>query len=97
MSDLDVLFNFGGLTNAITQVVQLSATDLTLTNDFDLLNVGRMDGESLFHADAIRNATDGEGLLDAAVLLSNNGTLEDLDTLTRAFLDAVVNLDGVRC
>ena len=34
-------------------------------------------------------------LLDAAVLLSNNGTLENLDTLTRAFLDAVVNLDGV--
>ena len=29
------------------------------------------------------------------MLLGNNGTLEDLDALTRAFLDAVVNLDSV--
>ena len=54
-----------------------------------------MDGENLLNADAVGNTTDSDGLLDAAVLLGNDGTLEDLDTLTRAFLNLHVDTDGV--
>ena len=54
-----------------------------------------MDGEGLFDADTVGHTANGKGLLDAAMLLGNDSTLEDLDTLTGAFLDAVVNLDGV--
>ncbi len=54
-----------------------------------------MDGEHLLNADTVGNAADGEGLLDAAVLLSNDGTLENLDTLAVAFLNLQVDTDGV--
>ena len=54
-----------------------------------------MNRENLLHTHAIGQATDGDGFLDAAVLLSNDGTLKDLDTLTGAFLDLDVYLDGI--
>ena len=54
-----------------------------------------MNGENLLHADAVGQAADGDGLLDAAVLLGNDGALKDLDTLTGAFLDLDVYPDGV--
>ena len=54
-----------------------------------------MQGEHLLHADAVRNTADGEGLLDAAMLLCNDGTLEHLDTLAVAFLYLQVDADSV--
>ena len=54
-----------------------------------------MDGEHLLHAHAVGDAADGDGLPDAAVLLGDDGALEDLDTLTGAFLDLHVHTDGV--
>ena len=54
-----------------------------------------MDGEGLFHADAIGDPADGDRLLDAAVLLGEDGALKDLDTLAGAFLDLGVDTDGV--
>jgi hypothetical protein len=56
---------------------------------------GRVDRENLLNADAVGKTTNSDGLLDAAVLLCNDGTLEDLDTLTRAFLNLHVDTDGV--
>ena len=54
-----------------------------------------MYGENLLHAHAIGQAADSDGFLDAAVLLGNDGALEDLDTLTGAFLDLDVYLNGI--
>ena len=54
-----------------------------------------MQGEDLLHAHAVGDTADGDGLLDAAVLLRNDGTLEDLDTLAGALLDLDMHLDGV--
>jgi len=54
-----------------------------------------VEGEHLLHTDAVGDTTDGEGLLDAAVLLGDDGALEDLDTLAVAFLDLQVDPDGV--
>ena len=56
---------------------------------------GRVDGENLLHTDAIGDAANGDGLLNAAVLLGDDGALEDLDTLAGAFLDLHVNADGI--
>ena len=54
-----------------------------------------MDGEHLLHTDAVGHAADGEGLLQTAVLLGDDGALKDLDTLAVAFLDAIMHLDVV--
>ena len=54
-----------------------------------------MNGEHLLHADTVGQAADGDGLLDTAVLLGDDSALEDLDTLTGAFLDLHVYADGV--
>ena len=54
-----------------------------------------MNGEHLLHAHAVGDTTDGEGLLDAAVLLGNDGTLEHLNTLTGSFLDLHVDTDSI--
>ena len=54
-----------------------------------------MHGEYLFHAHAIGDTADGEGFVDAAVLLGDDSAFEDLDTLFCAFLDLDVDADGV--
>ena len=54
-----------------------------------------MDGESLFHADAVGHAANGNGLLDAAMLSRDDGALKDLDSFAGTFLDLGVDLNGV--
>ena len=54
-----------------------------------------MQRENLLDADAIGQTADGDGLLDATVLLGDHNALEDLDTLAGAFLDLDVDADGV--
>jgi len=92
---LDLLLNLGCLTNAIANVVKLSTSNLTDTNDVDLLHIGRVDGERLLHAATVRNSSDGKGLGDAAAVLGDYGSFEHLDSLTRTLLDLVVNTNGV--
>ncbi len=45
-----------------------------------------MDGEHLLNADAVRNTADGDGFLNAAMLLGNDGALENLNSLAGTFL-----------
>jgi hypothetical protein len=52
-------------------------------------------GEDLLTANAVGNTTNGDGLADAAALASDDDTLENLDSLTRTFLDADVNANSV--
>ena len=54
-----------------------------------------MQREHLLHADAVRYAADGDRLLNAAMLLGDDGTLIDLDALTGTFLDLDMHLHGV--
>ena len=68
------------LANTATQVVQLCTTHLALADGFHLNHVGGMHGEYLFHAHAIGDTADGEGFVDAAVLLGDDSAFEDLDT-----------------
>ena len=93
--ELLLLLDLGILTDLVTQVVQLSASDLTVADDVDLNNVGRVDREDLLHTAAVGDTSDGEGLGDAAAVLGDNGTLKHLNSLTRTLNDLVVDADGV--
>jgi hypothetical protein len=84
---LHALFDLRGLAKAVTQVVQLGPADLAAADCLDLDDVGSVQGEHLLAAYAVAQAADGEALFDAAVLLRNDGALENLDSLAGAFLD----------
>ena len=92
---LNSLLDLCSLAEAIAQVVQLCTANLALADSLDHCNVGRMQGENLLAADAVRNTTNGDGLSDTAVLTGDDGAFENLNTLARAFLDAYMNADGV--
>ena len=92
---LDLLLDLSGLAHAITQVVQLSTTNLALADGFDHSYVGRMQGEDLLAANAVGDAADSDGLADAAMLAGNDNAFKHLDTLTSAFLDANVHTNSV--
>ena len=91
----NIALDLGSLARTTTQVEQLCAADLALADNGNFLNKGAVDGEDTLNADTVGNAANGKGLCNAAVLLSNDGTLESLDTLTLAFLDANVNANGI--
>ncbi len=58
-----------------------------MLGDFDLVDLGRVDRESLFDADAGSDPAHGERLADAAALLFQDKSFKDLNPFARAFLD----------
>ena len=54
-----------------------------------------MNRENTFHAYAVGNAADGEGLGNSGAVLCNDGSLENLNSLSVALFDVDVNLNGV--
>ena len=92
---LDLFLNLGRLTNSVTQIVELCTSDLTLTDNVNLLYVGGVDREGLFYATAVRNTSYRERLGDSAAMLSDNGSFEHLDSLASTLLDLVVNTNRV--
>ena len=92
---LNLFLNLGSLTNSAAQVVQLCTSNLTVTYSLNLNYVGRVDGESLFNAAAVRNSSYSESSGDACTVLSDNSTLEKLDSLSGTLFDLVVNTYGV--
>ena len=70
---LDLLLNLSRLADSTSEIVELRTTNLTLAEYFNLLNVGRMDGEGLLNTYAVRNTSYSKGLGDSAAVLSDNG------------------------
>ena len=66
-----------------------------MADNLELCNVRGMYREGLLNADTVRDTSDGNGLVDAAMLHSDNGTLEDLNSFAVTFLDLSVYLDGI--
>ena len=91
----DVFLNLGSLTNSASEVVELSTSNLTLTDNVNSHNVGRMNGESLFNAATVSNSSYGEGSGNAALVLSDNGALVHLNSFSCTLYDLVVNANGV--
>ena len=82
-----LFLDLGALAHAAAQIVQLCTSDLTDADDFHLLHVRRMDRERLFNADAVGNSAYREGFGDSAAVLTDYGTLEQLDSLAVALFD----------
>ena len=89
-----MLFNLSRFADSVTQIVQFSAANLTFAYNFNLVDNGRVDGESSFNAYTVGNSSDSYGLGNAAVLLRDNGAFEYLNSLSVSFFDFNVNLNG---
>ena len=92
---LQALLDLCLLTNAITQVVELGSANLTSADSGNGDDGRRMYGKYLLAADTVGNTANGNGLVDTAVLLGNDGAFESLGTLTVAFLNENLNADSV--
>ena len=57
-----------GLTNAITKVVELSATSIATADDFELSDQRRVDRPSLLDTDFTNHATHSDVLVDSTTL-----------------------------
>lgn len=84
-----------GLTNAITQVVQLGTPSITTTNHFKLRDQRRMDRPSLLDTNFPNHATHGDVLVDATTLSANQSPLINLDALFVTFDNTKMDIDGV--
>ena len=92
---VETLFDTGGLTNAIAQIVQLGATDFTATDDFDVGNTGGVQQENPLYAYPLEGATDGDGLVDTTVAHSDDGAFVGLNPLFTALLDHDADANGI--
>ena len=91
----DHFLNLGSLADTAAEVVELSASNLTLADNVNINYVGGVEREGLLNAATIGNTSNGKGLRDSAAMLCNNGTLEHLNSFACAFLNLVVNTNGV--
>ena len=92
---LNKLLDLSGLTNSLAEIVQLSAANLTASNDLYLLNYRGVYRENSFDTAAMSNTTNSKCLVNAAMLLSDNSTLEDLNPRFVSLSDPDVYLNGI--
>src|SRR5258708_31200737 len=86
----------GRLAAEVTHIVKLGAANFTVAQHFDLFDARAAHQEGTLDADAVAGrAAHREVLMLTALALADNGSLEDLDTLTVAFHDTHVNTHGV--
>ena len=63
----DFFFNLCGLTNAITQIVKLRTAYTAASDEFNFLNMGRMNRKNPFNSHAVSNAANSKSLIDTSV------------------------------
>lgn len=88
-------FDFGSFSDSAAQIVKFCASDFTGTHDVNFDYVRRVNRESFFHADTVRQSSDGKGLGDSAAVLRDYRTLEKLYSFLFALFNTVVNANGV--
>ena len=91
----EIFLNLRSLTDSSTEVVELSAANLTLTDNVDSYYVGRVNGESLLNAAAVSNSSYGKGGGNATLVLCDNSTLVHLNSFSCTLNDLVVNANGI--
>src|SRR5258706_595163 len=87
--------DLGGLADAVTEVVQLGATNVATLDDLQLDNRRGVDGKRALDADPVADLADRVGLGDTAALPGDDVALEDLNTLLVALDHLDVDLDLV--
>ena len=83
------------LSAQVAQVVQLRATDFTLTDNFQLGDTWAVHWEDTLDTNGVRNLTDREGPTIALAGNPNDDAFEHLNTLFGAFGDANMHTHGV--
>ena len=83
------------LAHLVTQEVELAATDLAVRQHFDLVDLGRVNGNRTLDSDTERDLADRERLAVTGAVTTNDDALEHLGALARTFDDLVVDLDAV--
>ena len=91
----EIFLNLRSLTNSSAEVVELSAANLTLTDNVDCYYVGRVNGESLLNAASVSNSSYGKGGGNATLVLCDNSTLVHLNSFSCTLYDLVVNTNCV--
>ena len=87
--------NTSCLTSEVTEVIKLSAANLTELVDLDLLNEWRLDRENTLYTYAVRHLAYSETLLCTVTRNTDNYASVLLDTLLVSFLNLVRNSDCI--
>jgi len=89
------LTHASALADAITQVVELGAPDVTASGNLNLLDLRRVQRERALDANAKRLLADRKGLARTVALALDDDALKDLGTATSAFDHLEVDTQAV--
>lgn len=95
VNELDEFFYLSLLTYTFTNVIELSAANLTTAGNINFNNVGRVKREYLFNTDTVSDLSYSKGFSDAAAFFSDYNAVEKLNSFSVTFFDLVVNNDSV--
>jgi len=84
-----------GFAHSVAEEVESRATGVAVADELDFLDARRVDHERALDADAARDPSDGDLLVDAAVAHAEHGALEVLKALSVPFDDPHANAHGV--
>ena len=91
----DLFLDLCRFAQTIAQIVQLCSADLAVTDGLDVDDVGSVNRENLLAADTVGDTANGDGFLNAAMLLGNDGALENLNSLAGTFLNLDMNTNRI--
>ena len=91
----NLALDLSSLTDAVTQIVELSTANLTASDLFDVVDLGGVERENSLYADTIGYAANCDSFSYAAALTSDEVAFEKLKSFALTFLDFQVNLDQV--
>ena len=94
-SAVEALLHAGGLTHPFPQIEKLRSTNFTSPLHLDGGHLGAVNQEHPFNANALEDATHGDGFVHAAVALGDHHAFVGLNTLLVALADAHAHADGV--
>jgi hypothetical protein len=89
------LFDPGCFTHPITEIIKLRTSHFTATQNRNTLNARGMKQEDSLNSNTLENPTDGDGLADAAIALSNDSPFVGLNPFLVAFLNEDTDFNGV--
>ena len=84
---LQALFDLCLLADSVTEVIKFRPANLTFPDRCNRNDRGGMYGENLLTSYAVGNAADRDSLINATVLLGNDGAFKCLGTLAASFND----------
>ena len=94
-SDAFDFLDLGRFALTITQIVELRAANLTVTDQIHMIDTGGIDRESTFNTDTVGHPANRKGFADAAVALGNDSAFESLQTFAVTFNNLYPHTYGI--